>query len=169
MGKNYWNRHKLHSNLTSQVALEYLATYGWAFISISVTIGALYYFGVLDFSKYLPQKCIFPSQLKCLDFNLNPNMVNIKLINNLGEDIRVTSMQITNDANPPVSCTPPAVPFDWVHTVEKDLSFTSCSGGAYLPDSRVELRISVIYYAINTPSNPIHLISGKINGRVLSG
>jgi len=150
-----------------QAALEYLTTYGWAFITISVTIGALYYFGVLDFSKYLPQNCIFPSQLRCLDFSLRVPNVNVKLINNLGEDIKVTSMQITNDATPPISCTPPAVPFDWVHAVEKDFIFASCSGGAYLSDSRVELKISITYYAINTPSNPVHLINGKINGRAI--
>ena len=150
-----------------QAALEYLTTYAWAFVVIGVTISALYYFGVLDFSKYLPQKCIFPSQLKCLDFSLSTPNVNVKLVNNLGEDIRVISMQITNDANPPISCTPPAVPFDWVHAAEKDFSFSSCSGGAYIPDSRVELKISVNYYAINTPSNPVHLINGKINGRAI--
>lgn len=152
----------------SQAALEYLSTYAWAFIVIAITIGALYTFGVFDFSKYLPQKCIFPSQFKCLDFSLNPSEAKVKLVNNIGEDIQVTSIQITNDANPPISCTAPSVPFDWTHSTEKDLAFTSCSGGAYIPDERVELKISFSYYAVNTPSKPTHLINGKINGKVTS-
>ena len=163
-------------NNKSQAALEFLTTYAWAFIVITVTISALYYFGIFDFSKFLPQKCTFPSQFKCADFSLNPSQVKIKLINNLGEDVCVKSMQITNDANPPISCAPPSLPqgscasseFDWLHATDKDLAFTSCSGGAYIADSRVELKISMSYYAINTPSRPIHIINGKINGKVTS-
>ena len=151
----------------SQAALEFLATYVWAFFIIATTVGALYYFGIFDFGKYLPQKCIFPSQFRCLDFSLKPSEVKFKLVNNLGENIRVTSLQITNDANPPISCTPPAG-FDWAYTTEKDLTFTSCSGGAYIAGERVELKVSLSYYAVNTPSQPIHVINGKINGRVTS-
>ena len=144
----------------SQAALEFLTTYGWAFLVIAITIGSLYSFGIFDFEKYLPQNCIFPSQFKCLDFSLMPAEVRIRLTNSLGEDVRVTSLQITNDADPPISCTPPAA-FDWIHATEKDLVFDSCAGGAYIPDERVELKITVNYYAINTPSQPNHIINGK--------
>lgn len=152
----------------SQAALEFLATYVWAFFIIATTVGALYYFGIFDFGKYLPQKCIFPSQFKCLDFSLKPSEVKFKLVNNLGENIRVTSLQITNDASPPVSCTPPAG-FDWAYATEKDLAFASSTGGAYIAGERVELKVSLSYYAVNTPSQPVHVINGKINGRVTSG
>ena len=153
-------------HIKSQAALEFLSTYAWAFIVITITISALYYFGIFDFGKFLPQKCIFQSQFKCLDFALNPSQVKIKLVNNLGEDITVTSIGITNDASPPVSCTLPVIPFDWTHATEKELAFTSCSGGAYLPDNRVGLKISLGYFAVNTPSRPTHTINGKINGKV---
>lgn len=152
----------------SQAALEFLTTYAWAFIVIMVTIGTLYYYGIFDFAQYLPQKCIFSSQLKCIDFGLRPSEVRIKLINNLGEDIQVTSVQITNDANPPVSCTAPATPVDWIRATEKELLFTSCTGGAYISNSRVDLKISIIYNAINTPSRPSHSVNGKVNGKVIS-
>ena len=158
-------------NKKSQAALEYLSTYVWAFVAISVTLGALYYFGILDFGKYLPQECIFTSQFKCLDFSLNsnPSEVRLKLVNNLGEDITVTSLAITNDANPPISCTlanPAATPFDWMPSSQKDIVFGSCSRGAYLGGGRVELKITMQYYAINTLSHPSHTVNGKINGRV---
>ena len=151
----------------SQASLEFLTTYVWAFLVIAITLGALYYFGIFDFSKYLPQKCVFTSQFKCLDFSLKPAGVRIKLVNNLGEDIRVTSLQITNDAAPPISCTPPAS-FDWQHSTEHDFVFAACIGGGYIAGERVELKVSMSYYAINTPSKPIHLINGKINGKVAS-
>lgn len=152
----------------SQAALEFLTTYVWAFLIIMITLGALYYFGIFDFGKYLPQKCVFPSQLKCLDFSLKPSEARIKLVNNLGEDIRVTSVQITNDAVPPISCTPPSVPFDWAHAAENDIVFASCSGGGYIADVMAELKISLSYYAINTPSKPVHIVNGKVNGKVTS-
>ena len=152
----------------SQAALEFLTTYAWAFIVISITIGAVYYFGLLDFGKFLPQKCIFPSQFKCLDFALSPSQVKMKLVNNLGEDIQVTSLQITNDASPPISCTPPLTPFDWTHATEKEIVFASCGGGGYITDNRVELKVSMSYFAVNTPSKPVHTINGKVNGKVTS-
>lgn len=152
----------------SQIALEFLSTYGWALLVITLTVSTLYYFGVFDFAKFLPQKCLFPSQFKCSDFSLMPSEVRIKLTNNLGEDVKVTSMQITNDAVTPISCTAPSVPFDWTATTDKDLSFTGCSGGGYITNQRTELKITMSYYAINTPSKPVHIISGKINGRVTS-
>ena len=152
--------------IKSQAALEFLTTYAWAFIVIAVTISALYYFGIFDFSKYLPQKCIFPSQLKCIDFSLLPSEVRLKLVNNLGEDIQIQSISITNDATVPISCTVNITPIGWIHATQKDFTFKACSGGAYLPDERVELKVSMDYFAVNTPSHPIHKINGKINGKV---
>ena len=147
----------------SQAALEFLPTYVWAFLVIAITIGSLYYFGILDFGKYLPQKCSFPSQFKCIDFSLKPNQVRIRLTNNLGEDIRVTSLSITDEASTPMSCTAPSA-FDWVHSTETDIVFSSCTGGGYIAGTRVDLKVTINYYAVNTPSRPNHLINGKING-----
>jgi len=159
----------------SQASLEYLTTYAWAFIAISITLGALYYFGFFDFAKFLPQKCIFPEQFKCLDFSLRSNQVNIKLVNNLGENVCVKSMSITNDAVTPVSCTSPigsqgacaASEWQWDYAAEKDLSFTSCSSGGYLSGTRAELKVTMVYYAINTPTKPLHTINGRINGKII--
>jgi hypothetical protein len=165
MGKEFRIRNKPYRK--SQAALEFLSTYAWAFIVISITIGALYYFGVFDFSKYLPQKCIFTSQFKCIDFSLAPTQVRLKLLNNIGEDVRVVSFQVTNDAVTPISCVNPA-PFTWTRGTEQDVTFNACSGGGYITDSRIELKFTMTYYAINTPSQPTHIVYGKVNGRVTS-
>ncbi len=154
-------------NRRSQAALEFLTTYAWVLIAISVAIGVLYYFGIFDFAKYLPQKCNFPSQFRCLDFSLTPTEVRIKLVNNIGEDLRVTSLLITNEATLPVSCTPPAA-FDWSREAERDIIFASCSGGGYIPGERIRLKVTMSYYAINTPSRPVHLINGDIDAQISS-
>ena len=41
----------------SQAALEFLTTYGWAFLVILIMIGTLAYFGILSPGKILPNRC----------------------------------------------------------------------------------------------------------------
>ena len=156
----------------SQAALEFLVTYSWALLAILITIGALYYFGIFDFSKFLPEKCSFTSQLECIDFVMKgspDNEVMIKISNNLGEPIDVESLSITNDASPPLSCTPPITPISgWQPSEEKDLIFASCSDGNFIKNERVEAKITLVYYSPNTnpPNQPRHTVNGKITGKV---
>ena len=154
-------------NRKSQAAFEFLTTYVWAIFGVGITLGALYYFGILNFRDYIPQKCTFPSQFKCLDFSLTPTDVKFKLLNNLGEDVNVQSLSITNDAGIPLSCIAPPS-FLWSAAQTHDFDFSSCSDSGYIPKARADLRISITYYAVNTPSQPRHLINGRINGKVLS-
>lgn len=148
-----------------QSALEFLTTYGWAFLVITVTIGSLYYFGVLDFSKYIPEQCIFPSQFRCLDFTIQEDSMRIKLINNIGEDVRFTTASVSNDADPPVSCSaPPGT--SWDAGTALDVNFTSCTGGGVIQGERADIRVSFEYYAERSPSQTRHKVSGKIGGQV---
>lgn len=152
----------------SQAALEFLSTYVWGFLIIILSVGTLYYLGIFDFANLLPQKCVFPSQFKCLDFSLQPTEVKIKLYNGIGEDVRVNLLQITGDADPTFACSSvnPSPEFDWAHDTPLDITFSSCSGNSYIRKHRAELRVKLRYYAINTPSKPNHVINGKINGKV---
>ena len=162
----------------SQAALEFLTTYAWAFIAISVTLGALYYSGVFDFGKYLPQKCTFPSQFECLDFSLGTAAAKIRLVNNLGEDICVTSLEMVSDVDSSVLCTADTTGWDegllcntneddWKQATNKDFDF-ACGSGSYIADTRIELRVTMKYYSPNTESKPEHTINGRINGKIAS-
>ena len=153
----------------SQAALEFLTTYAWAFLALLITMGALYYFGIFDFSKFLPQKCVFPSQFECMDFRFvgNPtNEIGFKLINNIGEPLTVTGLTITNDAEPPLSCTSPATPFAWGEGNENDFTFTNCQNGVFIAGERTEARIGITYCAPGTPGCPSHTFTGKITAIV---
>lgn len=152
----------------SQAALEFLTTYAWAFLVIMVTVGALYYFGIFDFSKFLPQKCLFPSQFECLDFGFKGNQIKAKLVNNLGEVINVKSISITNDAANPLSCTSPGAFSGWQPGNEKDLTFTGCTGGVFIAGERAEAKITMKYCAPATTSCPEHTVNGKITAVVSS-
>ena len=150
----------------SQASLEFLTTYAWALLSILVTLGALYYFGIFDFGKFLPEKCIFTSQMECLAFVMEPGEIRIKLVNNLGETITVEEMTVTDNSESPLSCTVRPTKTGWLSGDEWDLSLTGCSGGGYLSKERVEAKISLTYYAVDTPTRPRHTVTGRLQGRV---
>ena len=130
-----------------------------------ITIGALYYFGVFNFSKFLPQKCTFPSQFECLDFGFVGAEVRLKLVNNVGEPLQVTSTTITDDAADALRCNlaSPALPFSWQPGNEMDITFNTCIGGAFVVGQRAEAQITLTYYAPATPTQPKHTVNGKIS------
>ena len=92
-------------NRKGQQALEYLITYGWAFVVILITIGAFAYFGLLSPQRYLPERCDFGEQLICVDYVLQvdasdcPNgCVLLRFQNTFGENITVVGVK-TDEGN----------------------------------------------------------------------
>lgn len=84
-----------------QAALEFLTTYGWAFLVILVVIGALAYFGVLNPSKFVPERCTTGQELTCKDYIAQRNSdtdtdVMFWLQNNLGDSIIITDVAISS-------------------------------------------------------------------------
>lgn len=79
-----------------QSSLEYLVTYGWAFLVIIVTIGALSYFGVINPGKWLPETCDLGQQLQCQDWQMvdDAGEISLYLRNNFGTDIEVVNAVI---------------------------------------------------------------------------
>ena len=173
----------------SQAALEFLTTYVWAFMTLLITIGALYYVGIFDFSKFLPQKCTFPLQFECLDFTSEgapayggtDDIIKFKLVNNIGEEILVTSLEVTNDAESPLRCSILSIDcegqsktifFAWTESLECDFTFDHCQDGVFMTDERIEAKITMKYCATATtgcddscdPQSgcPEHTINGRI-------
>ncbi|MBN1175079.1 hypothetical protein JXA48_00390 [Candidatus Woesearchaeota archaeon] len=72
-----------------QAALEFLTTYGWAFLVILVMIGGLSYFGVFDFKAKLPDSCTFSgTNIECLSWQINNGTATDQVqlrIKNIGE------------------------------------------------------------------------------------
>jgi hypothetical protein len=85
----------------AQSALEFLTTYGWAFLVILIMIGALAYFGVLNPTRYLPERCSVDVGFECTEFALvrtdaNTVTVNAYLKNNLAETIQISAVTLSN-------------------------------------------------------------------------
>ena len=160
----------MKKEVRSQAALEFLTTYAWAFLVILITLGALYYFGIFDFAKFLPQQCTFPSQFQCIDFSFVGDEVRFRLVNNIGERISVNAIDITNDAQNPLQCPSivPTIPpsFIWDSGVETDFVLGSCFDGVFISGERTEAKITFTYFAVDTPSQPLHTFTGKITAVV---
>ncbi len=92
----------------AQAALEFLTTYGWAFIVILVMIGALAYFGVLNPSKVTPSRCIVEAGITCSDFQIHTTSANITLTNGKGEGMTINGVTLQSDVATVTGCTYPA-------------------------------------------------------------
>ena len=82
-----------HSSRTSQAALEFLMTYGWAILVVLVAVGALAYFGVLSPDKFLPAKCTLQSGIACIDHKATATSLVLRVQNSLGFDITVDAVK----------------------------------------------------------------------------
>lgn len=91
----------------SQAALEFLTTYGWAFLVILIMIGTLAYFGILSPSKLLPSRCNLGQEFQCLDYQISAtgNSIKLRLKNNAGVPITIASVIVSSESVIPLTCT----------------------------------------------------------------
>ncbi|MFT4326449.1 MAG: hypothetical protein ACMXYK_03020 [Candidatus Woesearchaeota archaeon] len=66
-------------NKKGQAALEFLMTYGWAFLVILVMIGALVYFGVLNTDRFIPDRCVVSPGFSCEEFQISSDRIRVIL------------------------------------------------------------------------------------------
>jgi hypothetical protein len=93
-----------------QGALEFLMTYGWAFLVILIMIGALAYFGVLNPSRWLPDRCQFGTGTLCREGQYvvtadADHTIRAQLVNNGGSHISVYGWTATTDVAAAGACT----------------------------------------------------------------
>ena len=157
----------------SQAALEFLTTYGWAFLVIILMIGTLAYFGVLNPSKLTPNRCTFGTEFQCLDYQIvqtgaapNPQ-VKIKLKNSLGEPIDVTSFTITRDDGTAIACTANSTVSAWKSGEVKDLGWTSCSSTGWTAGSKIKVLITLRYNSVASGPGYAKDIPGEIYSNVI--
>ena len=83
-----------------QAALEFLTTYGWAFLVILVMIGALSYFGVLDVSRFIPDSCKLDGNLECPAYALSAGDLQIQIRNNLADTVNIVAIKVKEKESP---------------------------------------------------------------------
>lgn len=136
-----------------QAALEFLTTYGWAFLVILVMIGALAYFGILSPDKFLPDRCSFPTQIPCRDQQVVGNQVQFYISNNLGENMKNVAFSAhAVDVATAASCT--ASGLGTGNTLESGSSanFTCNIGTTATKGQKIKVMVNGTY----TPSSGVY-------------
>ncbi|MEK6983461.1 MAG: hypothetical protein AABX33_02725 [Nanoarchaeota archaeon] len=157
---------KLCQSVKAQAALEFLTTYGWAFLVILIMIGALAYFGILNPSKVLPNTCFFGSEFTCVDsiISASGGTWKVRLKNNVGAVIDVSQITYSVESPTAYTCTSPqSVPINtWKSGEIRDLSWGGCSGGGVTAGERAKLKVKITYNLITSGAPYARVIDGEI-------
>ena len=156
----------------SQAALEFLTTYGWAFLVILVMIGTLAYFGVLKPSRLLPDRCSVGPEFECLDFQLSSisNTIKVRLKNNIGEPINLDSIRISSESVTPLSCNGlPSLSGTWAVGDIRDLTFSGCNFNevGFIAGEKGKVAFNIKYYAVRSGPGYTRQIDGEIFSTVI--
>lgn len=112
----------LSSSSRGQAALEFISTYGFAFLMLLVTLSVLSYFGVFNTSSFRSSSCSFPQGISCTDYVLDradPGVppgfgpyVRMNLTNSYGVNITLTAAQLSlRESETLTACAP--LPTNW--------------------------------------------------------
>jgi hypothetical protein len=130
-----------------QSSVEYLMTYGWAFIILLAVIAILYSFGVFNPQQYMGEECLFQPSLQCKSMTLisSTGVFNLALNNGLGYTIKTASCeaQLLSTGAAPVKCSlqgpvPPNMPISITTTFP-----TSTLRTATLEKVKVTLKYTI--------------------------
>ncbi|MCC7574235.1 hypothetical protein KO361_01455 [Candidatus Woesearchaeota archaeon] len=72
-----------------QIALEFIITYGWAFLVMLVVIGAFFYFRMGP-EQVVPPSCLFTDDLFCMGHKFNESGLILEMRNNAGRPVNIT-------------------------------------------------------------------------------
>jgi hypothetical protein len=75
----------------SQSALEFLVTYGWAFLVILIAVGVLSSMGTLSIANFMPDLCYAGGFFSCVEetADADENSFIMQLANGLSDDVRI--------------------------------------------------------------------------------
>lgn len=142
----------------SQAAMEFLVTYGWAILVVIISIGALAYFGVVDFLGMDVQKnCVIEQGISCTDFKITKEAVEIVLANGLGQDILINDIQASGCAGNPDSDS-----FTLMNGQQARYSMGLCNN----LERKYASQLNISY---TNENNINHHITGSISGKVEEG
>ena len=82
----------------AQAAMEFLTTYGWAFLVVLVMVGALAYFGVLNPQNLVSDRCVAPPGFDCVDYKISAGATTLKIRNLQGFTVSIPNGVMTFDS-----------------------------------------------------------------------
>ena len=151
----------------AQAALEFLTTYGWAFLVIIIMIGTLAYFGILSPGKILPNRCNIGPEFECIDYQISAtaNTFKIRLKNNAGEPLAVQSIILDSETSTKFACSTPASnPPAWKSGEIIDFAWSGCNPAAagMVAGEKGKVLLKISYYAVASGSTYAREVNGEV-------
>ena len=147
--------------------MEFLMTYGWAILVVIAAIAALAYFGVLDPSRMLPEKCEFPAGIDCIDkpsIDRTARTISLALKNNIGFTMEVRNASITGSQ---CQTSNYGIIYNGVSTnitnVSNNNGFTVVLQCTSIPAGKLAGDVTVTY--MNTETGLVHNAVGAVRAR----
>lgn len=125
----------------SQSALEFLTTYGWAFLVILIMIGALAFFGVLNPQRFLPDRCISAPGFYCEEFQISQNTLQFAIRNQQGSAINLNNITATAEGLSGVAFTD--CNFVETQLSQNELTFVNCAVDGIITDGS-KIKVSYV-------------------------
>ncbi len=79
-----------NKNKQGQATVEYMSTYGFAFLAMLIGFGAMVYLGLFNTDALRAQECTFTPGITCTDFVLEGNSLSVVIRNDFGVPINFT-------------------------------------------------------------------------------
>lgn len=159
----------MNTNLKrAQAALEFLTTYGWAFLVILIMIGTLAYFGILSPSKVLPNRCTFGAEFQCEDYQISAtaNTFKLRLKNGAGEAVSISAIALGSEGSTQYSCTltSPTLPFIFNSSGMSDFSFGTCNSAAagFVAGEKGKVLVTMTYNSVSSGIAYARQIKGEV-------
>jgi len=150
----------------SQAALEFLTTYGWAFLVILIMIGALAYFGILNPTKVLPNRCNFGAEFQCVDYQMNASGLKLKLKSNVGRPINIYNISIESETTAQLTCGPynTSSASAWRSGELKDINIGGCNypSVGILQGEKGKVFVTVKFYETESGPSYMKIVNGEV-------
>ena len=158
--------------MKAQAALEFLTTYGWAFLVILIMIGTLAYFGILSPGKILPNRCNFGSEFQCVDYQISAtaNTFKLRMKSAVSDPIDVSAITLSSEGATQYTCsTPPANPLAWTSGQIKDLTWSGCNSAAagFPSGEKGKVLITISYNSVTSGSAYGRQVKGEVVSTVI--
>jgi len=152
--------------------MEFLMTYGWAILVVLVVIGALAYFGVLNPSILLPERCEMQSGFNCKDYLVKgaSDELLMTIENGRGSDFKVVSINLTSEQLGGASCTSDysANPIEIMNGRSQNFTMTcNPSIASYTGrNAKYKWDIVVKWFSTDSSATYTHTLQGQLLARV---
>ena len=150
-------------DLRAQAAFDFLTTYAWALIAITIIVGAFLYFAVLNPKETLPSRCIFSSEIGCRDAKIGENGVELVLKNNLGKSVFVDDLTVSTEKAELTCNTPEIVGNLWdADEVNKVAIICDLADAGIVEGKSIKLNLKVTYYDPKSGSAYLKDVQGEL-------